>query len=183
MPIWLWDVKAPICICYTISLNVAVRLSVLCTGYPLPPGRLLVLISVRGWVDPRAIMRLEGSGQLKIQWRHCESKSWSAKCHSSVQIIIIISINEQCLLTFFFAWQNGAIVYFKGTWIYHIVNAIGFLVFFRSRYLCVFPNSLKKRQSKLQYGSSVCIHRYHMLYNNMPLYEPNKMLWHVSYSH
>jgi hypothetical protein len=33
---------------------------------PLPPGRFLVLISVRGRVDPRDIVLLEVLGQLKI---------------------------------------------------------------------------------------------------------------------
>jgi hypothetical protein len=42
----------------------AVRLSALGAGSPLPPGRFLVLIYVSGWVDPRAIVRLEGLGQL-----------------------------------------------------------------------------------------------------------------------
>jgi hypothetical protein len=43
----------------------AVRLSALRAGRPLPPGRFPVLISVRGWVDPRARVRQEGLGQLK----------------------------------------------------------------------------------------------------------------------
>jgi hypothetical protein len=44
----------------------AVRLSALRAGRRLPPGRLLVLISVRSLVDPRAIVRLEGLDQLRI---------------------------------------------------------------------------------------------------------------------
>jgi hypothetical protein len=43
----------------------AVKLSVLRAGHPLPPGKLLALISVRVWVDPRAIVQLKGLGQLK----------------------------------------------------------------------------------------------------------------------
>jgi hypothetical protein len=43
----------------------AVRLSPLRAGRPILPGRFLVLISVTRWVDPRAIVRLEGLGKLK----------------------------------------------------------------------------------------------------------------------
>jgi hypothetical protein len=42
-----------------------VRLSALCTGHLLLPGRFLVLISVRGRINPRAIVWLEGLGKLK----------------------------------------------------------------------------------------------------------------------
>jgi hypothetical protein len=41
----------------------AVRLSALRTGLPLPPRGLLVFISVRGGVDPWAMVQLEGLGQ------------------------------------------------------------------------------------------------------------------------
>jgi hypothetical protein len=61
--IGLWDVKAPTF--YWQPAQRWVRFSALCTGHPLPPGRLLVLISVGGWVDPRALVWLEGLGQLK----------------------------------------------------------------------------------------------------------------------
>jgi hypothetical protein len=43
----------------------AVRLSALRAGRPLPPGRYLVLISVRGLINLRTIVRLERLGQLK----------------------------------------------------------------------------------------------------------------------
>jgi hypothetical protein len=43
----------------------AVKLWNLGGGRPLPPGRSLILISVRVWVYSRAIVRLEGLGKLK----------------------------------------------------------------------------------------------------------------------
>jgi hypothetical protein len=49
----------------TIGSQMAVRLSASHACCPLPPGRFLVLISVRGSVDPEAISQLAGLGQLK----------------------------------------------------------------------------------------------------------------------
>jgi hypothetical protein len=49
----------------SLKQAVAVRLSALRTGHSFPPGKFLVLISVRGRVDFRVIMRLERLGELK----------------------------------------------------------------------------------------------------------------------
>jgi hypothetical protein len=43
----------------------ALNLSALNTDRPLPEGAYLILIFVRGWTDTRAVVRLEGFGQLK----------------------------------------------------------------------------------------------------------------------
>jgi hypothetical protein len=43
----------------------AVRLSALLAGRPLPPRRMILLMSVRGQADPRNIVQLEELSQLK----------------------------------------------------------------------------------------------------------------------
>jgi hypothetical protein len=61
-PTGLWDVKAST-VCRQSQM--AVRLSALQASCTLPPGRFPVLISIRGWVDLRALVRREGLCQLK----------------------------------------------------------------------------------------------------------------------
>jgi hypothetical protein len=43
----------------------AVMFSAFRSGRPLPPGRFMVLISVRDWLDPKAIVRVEELRKLK----------------------------------------------------------------------------------------------------------------------
>jgi hypothetical protein len=61
-PIGLLDIEAPK---FPGRLHTEVRLSALRAGRPLPPGRFIVLISLRCWIYPRSIARLERLGKLK----------------------------------------------------------------------------------------------------------------------
>jgi hypothetical protein len=42
-----------------VGSHMAVTFSAICGGRALPPGRFLLLISVKGWVKCRTIARLE----------------------------------------------------------------------------------------------------------------------------
>jgi hypothetical protein len=52
-------------IIFIIGWQMVVRLSASCAGHHLAPWRFLALISVRSCTDDRAIVQLEGLGQLK----------------------------------------------------------------------------------------------------------------------
>jgi hypothetical protein len=68
-----------------------VRLSAYAPADLYTPGRFLLLISVRGWVDPRAIVRLEGLGKLK--------KSTSSGLDPATFRLVAECLNQLCYIT------------------------------------------------------------------------------------
>jgi hypothetical protein len=57
----------------------------------LPLGRSLVLIFVKGWVNPRDIVWLKRLGQLKIQWPHQESNPQPPDLYHSASTVSQLS--------------------------------------------------------------------------------------------
>jgi hypothetical protein len=76
-PIGLWEIDAPT-FCRQSTHGWRWGFQPYAPAALYSPGRCMVLISVRGSVDPRAIMRLEVLGKLIEQWPHRESNSRSS---------------------------------------------------------------------------------------------------------
>jgi hypothetical protein len=83
----------------------AVRVSALHAGRPLSPGRFLVLVSFRDWANPRALMQLEGLGQLKnpVTSSGMEPKNFRliayTACPASTKCVSLIAVHSFALYT------------------------------------------------------------------------------------
>jgi hypothetical protein len=113
---------------YTISSQMAVKVSALSADSPLSPGRFLVIISVRGWVDPRAIVRLEGLGQVKNPMTSSEIEPatflLTAKCLNKASACLLLNQAQvQFYLTKFqrssvlFQWMSMVFIQSPNMWL------------------------------------------------------------------
>jgi hypothetical protein len=111
-----WDIEAPT-FSRKIGSQIALNLSVLSPGRPLPSGRFLVLISVRGWIDSKTIVWLEGLGQLKNRM------TWSG-IETAFSIVLQTHYATACLIYNLCCSQNINTVIKSGTmfWAGHVAR-------------------------------------------------------------
>jgi hypothetical protein len=84
----------------------AVRLSALCAGCPLPPGRFLALISAGGWVHPMATVQLQGFGQLKNSNDLIGNWTCNLSASSTVPQSTTLLCAPLCMECFLYLWKT-----------------------------------------------------------------------------
>jgi hypothetical protein len=109
----------------------AVRLSASRAGRPLPPGRFLVHISVKGWIEPRVMVRQEGLGKLKNPMTSSEIESVNFRLflvmfpyHALYTIILSWARVMDFFLSLFFDWifKENKRTFCLATFFYYILN-------------------------------------------------------------
>jgi hypothetical protein len=121
----------------------AVRLSALRAGHPLPPGSFLVLISVRGRFELRAILQLEGLGQLKKKTPHRDSNPFSILIRGRRNVESHCTKSDACVVP---AQQRTCVVVCQIRWTLsvHVSGCSVWAIFIRV-FVLRFPSALSLR--------------------------------------
>jgi hypothetical protein len=102
---------------YKICSEMTVRLSALRAGRALPPGIFLVHIYIRGWVNARTTVRLEGSGNpKKIQWPKNKFQNMRISCKGNSDLDWSLSAERAS------NWLNKERKYYKRNKIVRFVS-------------------------------------------------------------